>query len=84
MYKVVSLTHSSKYENVPLDKNPNPKDKSKSYIRPNRFVATDDNLQKERIIGWNNLSRKDKKKVRRLKLTDKTPNDTYHEARKKK
>lgn len=67
-YDYIGLTHSpltDNRRNIKLRKNPNPKEKRASYIRP--FFRTDPikKFSRKRIRGWK-FSKRDKKKVRKV------------------
>ena len=50
----MSLTHSERTEgekNIPLKKNPNPKDRRKAYVRPKVETAHVSSFGK-RLLGW--------------------------------
>lgn len=67
-FKFVGITHSEVTEgmnNIKLEKNPNPKDKTTAYARPKTEKSkTNDFKQKEKT--WK-LSKSDKEKVNRIK-----------------
>jgi len=77
-YDCLSLTHKDKTfgkDNIPLEKNPNPKDKEKSYVLPKTFIATDKAFQGE-TLDWKNIPKKELKRIRKqTKRTDSKPND---------
>ena len=53
-YDYLSLTHSERTEgekNIPLKKNPNPKDRRKAYVRPKVETAHVSSFGK-RLLGW--------------------------------
>ena len=67
-YKFVGITHSPithGVKNIPLDKNPNPNDISKSYARP--FCDSDNKKNFSRkLSGWK-LSSSDRVKINKIK-----------------
>ena len=63
-YKFVGITHAKitdNIENIPLDQNPNPKDKRKAYMRPINKKQNRGSFGKKKK-GWR-MSESDKKKV---------------------
>jgi hypothetical protein len=67
VYKYIGITHSPKtndVENIPLAKNPNPKDNRSAYVRP--YVENDDFRNFGR--GYNDwkFSEADRKTVRKI------------------
>ena len=67
-YDFLSLTHSERTgneRNIPLKKNPNPKDKRKAYVRPKAETAHISSFGK-RLLGWF-FSDEDKDTIGKLK-----------------
>lgn len=66
-YKYLGLTHSSitdNVKNIKLEKNPNPKDSTTSYIRPKSGQANRSEFGK-RLSSWK-FSDQDKKRVEKI------------------
>ena len=78
----VSLTHSDKHDNIKLKRNPNPKDKTSSYIHPCRYRVEEKHLREGRKRGFRKPTRRDKKMIKHLPKTDKTPNEIYKQKKK--
>lgn len=67
-FKYLGITHAKitdGVKNIPLDKNPNPKDKKKSYVRPKAEKSKTSRF-KAKEKGWS-LSKKDKEKLKPYK-----------------
>jgi len=62
--------------NIPFENNPNPNNPKTSYYRPYRFKATEKDLKQDKIEGWNEPTKKDKRKMKKLPISDRKPNDT--------
>lgn len=64
-YKIIGITSSAKtngVENIPLNKNPEPKNTKQAYLRPKPDVV-DKGVENVRLKGWK-FTGKDKEKVR--------------------
>lgn len=71
-YKVIGITSASKtndIDNIPLLKNPEPKNTSPAYIRP-KPIEVDKGIKNRRLKGWK-FTDADKKKVQAIIDKDK-------------
>lgn len=75
LFKYIGITHSANVrgeKTVPLDKNPNPNDLRKAYVRPK--VEKDDKSNfGRRLKNWS-FSSSDKRKVEKILKSDKKKN----------
>lgn len=72
MYKYIGITHAQKtngMDNIPLSKNPDPKDSSKAFVRPLIEKDKPKNFGR-RLNGWT-FSAEDKKAVKKIIDKDK-------------
>lgn len=78
-YKYIGITHASetnKVKNVPLEKNPNKKDNSKSYARPNPSISNKKNFNKGKE-NYKLRSKKDRKTMKDISKK-KTKKEVHH------
>lgn len=65
-YKYIGITHAkitNNTKNIPLEKNPEPGNKSQAYARPSSQTDKVKRFKKEPLKGWK-LSQNDKKKIK--------------------